>query len=74
MQYERDLSGCRTSIERLGQENNTLRDLVEELEDKNRKLVDKLNQQIMQRVTEYKEKALHALHRSDSPTKVKWAC
>lgn len=74
MQYERELCGARTSVERLSQENNTLRDLVQELEDKNRKLVDKLNQQIMQRVTEYKEKALHALHRSDSPTKVRLAC
>lgn len=47
---------------------------MQELEDKNRKLVEKLNQQIMQRVTEYKEKALQALHRSDSPTKIKRAC
>ena len=74
MHYERELSGCRTSLERFSQENGTLRELVEELEDKNRRLVDKLNQQIMQRVTEYKEKALFALHRSDSPTKVRWAC
>ena len=73
-EYERELSGCRTHLERLNQENNTLRDLVQELEDKNRKLVEKLNQQIMQRVTEYKEKALQALHRSDSPTKIKRAC
>jgi hypothetical protein len=36
------------------------------LEDKNRRLVEKLNQQILQRVTEYKEKALIALNRNES--------
>jgi hypothetical protein len=41
------------------------------LEDKNRKLVEKLNQQILQRVTEYKEKALIALNRNDSPGKIR---
>jgi len=46
-----------------------LREIVQDLEDKNRKLVEKLNQQILQRVTEYKEKALIALNRNDSPAK-----
>jgi len=46
-----------------------LREVVQDLEDKNRKLVEKLNQQILQRVTEYKEKALIALNRNDSPAK-----
>lgn len=44
---------------------------MQDLEDKNRKLVEKLNQQILQRVTEYKEKALIALNRSDSPGKIR---
>jgi len=35
-----------------------MQEVIEDLEDKNRKLVEKLNQQILQRVTEYKEKAL----------------
>lgn len=45
----------------------SLREVIEDLEDKNRKLVDKLNQQIMQRVSEYKEKALQALTKNESP-------
>ncbi len=44
---------------------NGLREVINDLEDKNRKLVDKLNQQIMQRVTEYKEKALQALTKTN---------
>jgi len=36
-------------------------------------LVDRLNQQIMQRVTEYKEKALQALNRNESPYKLRTA-
>ena len=46
-----------------------MREIVQDLEDKNRKLVEKLNQQILQRVTEYKEKALITLNRNDSPAK-----
>jgi hypothetical protein len=52
--------------ERRDSEIVSLREVVDDLEDKNRKLVDKLNQQIMQRVTEYKEKALQALTKNDS--------
>ena len=44
--------------ERRDSEIVSIREVIDDLEDKNRKLVDKLNQQIMQRVTEYKEKAL----------------
>ena len=53
-----------------------MRDVIEDLEDKNRKLVDKLNQQILSRVTEYKEKALQALTKNDynnSPSKARRA-
>ena len=59
----------RLECDRYHQENLNLREIVQDLEDKNRKLVDKLNQQILQRVTEYKEKALIALNRNDSPAK-----
>jgi hypothetical protein len=53
-----------------------MREVIDDLEDKNRKLVEKLNQQILQRVTEYKEKALQALTRgpaADSPGKLRRA-
>jgi hypothetical protein len=52
--------------ERRDSEIVSLREVIDDLEDKNRKLVDKLNQQIMQRVTEYKEKALQALTKNDN--------
>ena len=55
---ENDVLHWRSTADNLNTENNNLRAVVEDLEDKNRRLVEKLNQQIMQRVTEYKEKAL----------------
>lgn len=63
----------RMECERYHSDNLNLREIVQDLEDKNRKLVEKLNQQILQRVTEYKEKALIALNRSDSPSKLRRA-
>ena len=60
----------RDQAERLDSECNQLRDVIQDLEDKNRKLVEKINQQILQSVTDFKEKALRALTRgNDSPTK-----
>lgn len=40
---------------------------------KNRKLVEKLNDHIYQRATEYKERTLQALQRSESPAKLRRA-
>lgn len=64
----------RDTADKLNTENNQLKDVIEDLEDKNRRLVDKMNQQILHRVTEYKEKALQALTRTDSPSKLRRAC
>ena len=63
----------RMECEHFRSDNMNLREILQDLEDKNRKLVEKLNQQILQRVTEYKEKALIALNRSDSPSKLRRA-
>jgi seryl-tRNA synthetase len=61
----------RQDCERAQAESQQLREVVQDLEDKNRRLVEKLNQQILQRVTEYKEKALQALNRpsENSPSR-----
>jgi hypothetical protein len=53
-----EVEHLKSLCERRDSEIVSLREVIDDLEDKNRKLVDKLNQQIMQRVTEYKEKAL----------------
>ena len=70
---ENELLHWKSHCEKLNTENTSVRDVIQELEEKNRKLVEKLNQQIMQRVNEYKDKAMHALSRSDSPSKIRRA-
>jgi len=67
----RDGVEWRTTVDGLQDENGELRRVVEEVELKNRSLVEKLNEQIYMKATEYKEKTLQALTRSDSPTKLK---
>lgn len=39
-------------------ENKQLQLVIEDVENKNRKLVDKINEQIMMKATEYKERTL----------------
>lgn len=60
-------------VDRLNNENNELKRVIEDLEGKNRKLVDKLNEFIYNKASEYKERTLQALTKSDSPTKLKKA-
>jgi predicted nucleic acid-binding Zn-ribbon protein len=71
----RDVDKYRGLCDQRETEMAQMRDVIEDLEDKNRKLVDKLNQQILSRVTEYKEKALQALTKNDnnSPGKARRA-
>ena len=61
----------RTLADRLQDDNGELRRIVEEVELKNRSLVEKLNEQIYLKAAEYKEKTLQALSKSDSPAKLK---
>jgi len=55
---ENELLHWKAHCEKLNTENASARDVIQDLEEKNKKLVDRINQQIMHRVTEYKEKAL----------------
>jgi len=48
----------RDLIDRLTSESTELKKIIDDLEDKNRRLVDKLNDQIYQKATEYKERTL----------------
>jgi hypothetical protein len=57
----------------LNDESSELKRIIEDLEHKNRKLVEKLNDQIYQKATEYKERTLQALTKSESPTKLRRA-
>ena len=45
-------------VERVKEEGAELRKIIEDLEMKNRKLVEKLNDHIYQRATDYKERTL----------------
>lgn len=63
----------REVVDRLNNEGAELKKIIEELEMKNRKLVEKLNDQIYQKATEYKERTLQALQKSESPTKLRRA-
>ena len=63
----------RDLIDRLTSESTELKKIIDDLEDKNRRLVDKLNDQIYQKATEYKERTLQALQRSESPAKLRRA-
>lgn len=60
-------------MDRMNNENGELKSVIEDLETKNRKLVDKLNEFIYNKASEYKERTLQALTKNDSPTKLKRA-
>ena len=72
-QMQEEMFYWKETGERLQTEVNDLKRIVEDVEDKNRKLIEKLNEQIYMKATEYKEKTLQALQRSDSPTKLRRA-
>ena len=72
-QMQEEMFYWKETGERLQGEVGDLKRIVEDMEDKNRKLIEKLNEQIYMKATEYKEKTLQALQRSDSPTKLRRA-
>lgn len=72
-QLNQEIMGWRDVVDRLNNESAELKKIIEDLEMKNRKLVDKLNDQIYQKATEYKERTLQALQKSESPTKLRKA-
>lgn len=69
----RDILSWRDAVERLNSENQDMKGVIEDLESKNRKLVEKLNEFIYNKATEYKERTLQALAKNDSPNKLKRA-
>jgi hypothetical protein len=54
----KDIFRLNDYIDQLTSENKELKLVIEDLEDKNRKLVEKINEQIMAKATEYKERTL----------------
>ena len=50
----REILSWRDVVDRLNSENTELKQMIEDLEHKNRKLVDKLNEQIYNHATDYK--------------------
>jgi len=58
MSLNRDVLSWNEVVSRLNVENNELKTVIQDLEDKNKRLVGKLNEQIMNKATEYKQKTL----------------
>lgn len=69
----KDLLNWKELVDRVTSENTSLKQVIDDLEDKNRKLVEKINEQIMLKAVEYKERTLQALTKSDSPYKLRQA-
>jgi len=67
----READSWKEVVEKLNQENTELKTAIEDLERRNRELIEKMNMIIVSRATEYKEKALQALARNDSPSKAR---
>ena len=64
---QRDLETMREIIDKGGQEIQRLQDIIADLEDKNRKMNEKLNEVIYNRATAYKQRTLQALKMTSSP-------
>ena len=60
----REINTWKDAVHKLEQENVDQKRVIDELEVRNRTLVDKLNNQIYSRATEYKEKTLQVLMNS----------
>ena len=54
----KDILSWKEVVDRLNSENKELQLVIEDLESKNRKLVEKINEQIYIKATEYKERTL----------------
>lgn len=60
----RELVEWKDLVDKLTLENKELKYVIDEVEHKNRKLVERLNDQIYNKATEYKERTLQALAKS----------
>jgi len=57
-------------VDKLGKENNELKLQIENIEEKNKKLVEALNLNIYNKATEYKERTVRQLRLSNSPKRI----
>lgn len=64
---QKDIAQLREIIDRGQEEQEELKKLIEELENKNRRLNEKLNEVIYNKAAAYKERTIQALQRGDSP-------
>ena len=69
----KEIANWKDVVDRMTSENVELKSIMEDLELRNRKLVDKLNEQIYNQATDYKQRTLQALVKNDSPTKIRQA-
>ena len=67
---QKDIQAWKEMVENLGLEKNQLLKMIEELEEKNRKLNDLLNQYMYNRAQEIKKKSYDALKASHSPARI----
>ncbi len=54
-------------LEKSDQDSDNQKDIIAELEEKNRRLNEKLNEVIFNKAAAYKQRTLQALQRGDSP-------
>ena len=67
----KDILSWKQILDQMWIENNQLKKMLEELEEKNKKLVETLNLHLYNKATEYKERALTHLKNTNSPSRVK---
>ena len=66
---QKDVATWREILDKNQQENDELKAIIVDIEEKNRKLNEKISQIIYNKAALYKEKTLHALRMSQSPEK-----
>ena len=64
---KKEVESWKEIVDKLGNENNDLKKVIENLEEKNKKLVETLNLNLFNRASEFKEKTVQALKNSHSP-------
>jgi predicted nucleic acid-binding Zn-ribbon protein len=69
----KEIQTWREVIDKSGDEVTALKEIIADLEDKNRKLNEKLNEIIYNKASAYKQRTLQALRRGESPERVEKA-
>lgn len=63
----KDIESWREVVERINEENTELKRLIEELESKNKKLIETMNEHIYNKAQNYKQKTMNTLNRGGGP-------